>query len=573
MKLIKLKRKLLSYFSVSLCSVLILAASCSINNEQKNNGASHSSSNTSIKTTGTPGSSGQTPFTDKPLISGTNGFETTIGGNTSSPENTGLISASIQNTSGTQSKTPKPTVKPTVKPTATLKPKSSDPPVFMPDDPSAKIQTIPDNIITAPPATTAAATPTPTPAPTTPPAISYGNHVPLNPGNYFSYGYLSVIEKKLYNDIGAAIYNYNNLLNISSYNYMVSNVSTTIKVFFYFLDDHPDVFWVSPGIYCYTNIMNKLTYLGFEYFDGSKTDSCPQLISTSMARGINASRQLIDSQRSAFTNKVSSILKNIPAGDSPFSKEKKVYDWLTRNCVYDYDAANSYIQNEASGSSYTFTSYAALVSGKAVCSGYAKALQYLLNSVGIECTQRYGTVEGIGHEWTMVKIDGDYYQCDPTWDSNLYEMGSYPYYYFNRIDSVMAAGRTFVDDTTSDGTIISVPLSSMPKCNSTKWYYLGMSALTVPAISLDPDYDTSFINNSKNYSVDGQPELVFLFNLQVSLWSAGNYCNNLKLNGIPLNDYLAGFGYKIDMSECTFSSLFAQGNFYITFLRIPLHPV
>ena len=62
------------------------------------------------------------------------------------------------------------------------------------------------------------------------------------------------------------------------------------------------------------------------------------------------------------------------------------------------------------------------IDGKAVCAGYAKAMQFLLQKCGIEAAYAAGEIckengtFGGGHAWNIVKIDGDYYYLDTTWD-------------------------------------------------------------------------------------------------------------------------------------------------------------
>jgi hypothetical protein len=55
--------------------------------------------------------------------------------------------------------------------------------------------------------------------------------------------------------------------------------------------------------------------------------------------------------------------------------------------------------------------YGVFVDRKAVCVGYAKAFQFLLTLLGIECT--YVTSET--HAWNLLKLEGDYYHLDVTW--------------------------------------------------------------------------------------------------------------------------------------------------------------
>ncbi len=51
---------------------------------------------------------------------------------------------------------------------------------------------------------------------------------------------------------------------------------------------------------------------------------------------------------------------------------------------------------------------------KAVCAGYAKALNILLRRVGIDTTYVKGT--SLNHGWSYVKLNGEWYHVDPTWD-------------------------------------------------------------------------------------------------------------------------------------------------------------
>ncbi len=68
--------------------------------------------------------------------------------------------------------------------------------------------------------------------------------------------------------------------------------------------------------------------------------------------------------------------------------------------------------------------YGVFLDGKAVCEGYARALQYLLQKCGVECAEAAGNIIkdtgelGGGHAWNIIKIDGDYYYIDTTWDDS-----------------------------------------------------------------------------------------------------------------------------------------------------------
>lgn len=66
------------------------------------------------------------------------------------------------------------------------------------------------------------------------------------------------------------------------------------------------------------------------------------------------------------------------------------------------------------------------MNGKAVCEGYARAIAYLMQKSGIECSEAAGHVtkngtndkNGGAHAWNIIRIDGEYYYMDSTWDDD-----------------------------------------------------------------------------------------------------------------------------------------------------------
>lgn len=65
----------------------------------------------------------------------------------------------------------------------------------------------------------------------------------------------------------------------------------------------------------------------------------------------------------------------------------------------------------------THTAYSAFKSGDAVCDGYSRAAKMLLNDYGIECDFVVGEcIPDGGHAWNLVKLDGEWYHMDVTWN-------------------------------------------------------------------------------------------------------------------------------------------------------------
>lgn len=65
----------------------------------------------------------------------------------------------------------------------------------------------------------------------------------------------------------------------------------------------------------------------------------------------------------------------------------------------------------------THTAYGALHDGVAVCEGYACAVKLMLDRFEIPCDIQVGVcTNGGGHAWNLVKLDGEWYQLDTTWN-------------------------------------------------------------------------------------------------------------------------------------------------------------
>ncbi|WP_373897626.1 DUF5050 domain-containing protein [Haloimpatiens sp. FM7315] len=87
---------------------------------------------------------------------------------------------------------------------------------------------------------------------------------------------------------------------------------------------------------------------------------------------------------------------------------KKNLQYINENAEYNYDN-NAKIDE--------INAYSIIVNGKGICMGYASAMHYLLDKVGVEC-QTVVSDEPF-HMWLIVKIDGKYYHVDPTFEDTV----------------------------------------------------------------------------------------------------------------------------------------------------------
>lgn len=129
-------------------------------------------------------------------------------------------------------------------------------------------------------------------------------------------------------------------------------------------------------------------------------------------------------------------------GMTDYMKELRLHDYLLNHC--DYGIGSPEDENE-------FRAYGALIDGEAVCSGYAEAMALLLAYAGIDTKVVIGSSKSENHAWNLVKIDGEWYHLDPTWDDPV-ELGIVTHAYFNLSDDEMSYDHTWNKNRTEKAT-------------------------------------------------------------------------------------------------------------------------
>ena len=108
------------------------------------------------------------------------------------------------------------------------------------------------------------------------------------------------------------------------------------------------------------------------------------------------------------------IESRIMDGMSDYEKEWAIYSWLVNSVKYDY----THQDPSKTTPKDSYRPYGALVLGKAICLGYATTFQLLMDMLDIECITVVGAAfDSSGdHAWNMVKLNGQWYCVDATWD-------------------------------------------------------------------------------------------------------------------------------------------------------------
>ena len=163
--------------------------------------------------------------------------------------------------------------------------------------------------------------------------------------------------------------------------------------------DHPEYFWFYGG--------------GGINIYGDEVTFTPVPYSVN-GQQVTADSAALKTAKDQMNAKVKQVLSKLPANPSDYEIAHSIHDYLVNNVVYEQADDNQ-------------TAFGALVSGKAVCAGYARAYQLLMLEAGIDCWyvsgQSYDSSGNLVlHAWNLAWLDGKCYYSDATWDDQNGEL-------------------------------------------------------------------------------------------------------------------------------------------------------
>ena len=191
------------------------------------------------------------------------------------------------------------------------------------------------------------------------------------------------MEKLLYHDIYSAVYSHNSdlKLNQSSTPCEIRNAIRWVMRY------NPDIFWFAHQ-YHYDEASSTIH---FQYtFSAERVKTIQQSINDAIDNDfcIDYVKKLTQQEQVAY-----------------------VYKWLVTYCTYNTNSA------------YNQSIYSVFVRRNSVCTGYAKAAQYLFNLLGIESRLVFGRLhndkEDGRHCWNLVKVDNEYYHFDACFGDSI----------------------------------------------------------------------------------------------------------------------------------------------------------
>ena len=172
--------------------------------------------------------------------------------------------------------------------------------------------------------------------------------------------------------------------------------------------------------------------------------------------------------------KIVENLVNKSKGMTELEKTILAHDYVVTHCSYH------------TGELLYYTAGSALVDGKALCTGYARAMVLLLQEMGVES----GLVSSskMTHSWVKVKVNGKWYHADPTWaDTRTSIAGKVSHTFLLRTDAEYLAGGnnrhygwegTVSTDTSYTNWKVHDIVGELCYENGT-WYYMNTSGKKV----------------------------------------------------------------------------------------------
>ena len=173
--------------------------------------------------------------------------------------------------------------------------------------------------------------------------------------------------------------------------------------------DNPELFWLS-----FDNMVIEATYSS--PFSNTVTDITFYVEGKSnfYETGFYSQLQInsaVEQMRLARSEIYAQMETELTENYTDYDAVVYLNDYLTNHVEYDMTLSRNLIH----------TAYGALVNGIAVCDGYAYALEYLLDGLGITNLVGAGYVadgqsEPEGHMWSYVQLYGNWYGIDVTWN-------------------------------------------------------------------------------------------------------------------------------------------------------------
>lgn len=217
----------------------------------------------------------------------------------------------------------------------------------------------------------------------------------------FYYNTLTEDQKYIYSSIVQSVKKLNTTVSLKGYKVdeseqVTKDIDAAISAFF---ADHPEVFYLDNKYYVSTNtsFLGKRREIQLKYLVANKNE--------------------LNQQLDAVSGRIQTIMSkalDLHGVDA----EIVIHDTLMADTTYyEYENIEDLPIN-------THTIYGTLVEKEAVCDGFAKTLQILLDKIHLQSIIVLGALENEAHAWNLVKLeDEQWYQLDFTSNKSVKNKG------------------------------------------------------------------------------------------------------------------------------------------------------
>ena len=160
------------------------------------------------------------------------------------------------------------------------------------------------------------------------------------------------------------------------------------------INDNPDLFFVSSSYRYYYNQSNKVTAVVPQYaMEQAEVEEAMEIFNAGAAKA----------------------LREVDSSMTDLQKALTIHDYICSYAVYPqiYNEDGSY--NSSLDLDIYHSAYGFFKDYNAVCAGYTLTFSYLMHQLGIDC--EYVASGDMEHAWNKIKIGGNWYNIDITYDN------------------------------------------------------------------------------------------------------------------------------------------------------------
>ena len=191
-----------------------------------------------------------------------------------------------------------------------------------------------------------------------------------------------------------------------------------------------------------------------------------------------------DELKKKLKEQTAAFLKSIKLSDKTEEERvRAIHDLLASKVIYDRNNIDTNGMDRSEEYKYAHSILGVMLNKKAVCEGIAKAFKYLLNVIDIGCIVVTGAVlhssffisgTDINHAWNLVKIEGDNYYTDVTWDIAEVNNNHISYNYYNLTEYQIRKDH--------------FEFEGFPTCTSTRYNFFSLTGTIMDSEEMLYDY-------------------------------------------------------------------------------------